>query len=583
MRSHAHERFVPRAHWSAVAHWVPLALALTPTAAAWAQGSLPLPRPGDERPELPDFEPPERRPGKVLPPLRLPEEPDLLGMAGGVRVFVRSYEVVGNTVLAPEEIQALTEPYTGRAVSFAELVELRDRLTLAYVERDYETSGAEIPEQRIDDGIVRIRIVEGLLSEIHVESDGRFRKSYFERRLRRSTAGPVNVRTLEERLQLFQKDPRIRQVVAQLTPGERRGESMLQVEVMETPPYWVQVGFDNAESPSVGAEGGHASFRFDNLGGVGDRFDVVYRGTPGLQDVTAGCEIPFTDWDTSFGTHFRRAWSEVIEQPFDALDIKSESETYGLSLRQPLYRSASTDLTLSLVGEWRRSQTFLFGDGFAFAPGPSANGVAKVAVLRFGQEWAYSGRRQAFAARSLLSFGLPILGATENSGREIPDGEYFAWLGQVQGARRFDLLDLELVGRVDLQLADSPLLSLEQLSIGGAYTVRGYRENTLVRDNGVIGSLELRVPVWRRPESAFSFELAPFVDAGKSWNTDRPNDGPETLLSVGIGGRFAFTHRVQLQVYWGHDLKRVETAGAAAGDYNLQDDGIHLALTLEWP
>lgn len=139
------------------------------------------------------------------------------------------------------------------------------------------------------------------------------------------------------------------------------------------------------------------------------------------------------------------------------------------------------------------------------------------------------------------------------------------------------------MARADLQLSDSPLLSLEQLSMGGALTVRGYRENTLVRDNGAIGSLELRLPVWRRPESAFSFVVAPFFDAGRSWNTDRPNDGPKTLLSVGVGGRFAFSHRAQLQVYWGHPIKDVQTAGGAAGEYNLQDDGIYLSLTLGWP
>lgn len=562
---------------------------LSGATSALAQGGLPIPRPGDERPALPGFEPPERRPGKVLPPLRLPDEADTLGLAAGQRIFVRSYRISGNTAIPTAELEALTRPYANRDVSFAELAELRDRLTLAYVERGYVTSGAEMPDQRIEDGVVQLRIVEGRLSAIRVESDGRFRPAYFERRLRRTARGPIDVNAIERRLQLFQKDPRIASVQARLIPGEQRGESLLRVDVLESPPFLLQAGFDDYTSPSVGELGGRGHFAFDNAVGWGDHFDLLLLGTPGLWDLSSGYEIPFTDWDTSVAVHLRRAWSRVIEEPFDALDIESEAETYGLGFRQPVYRSATSELALTLVGEWRRSQTFLFRQGTAFVPGPDSNGVARVVPLRFGQEWSYSGRSQAVAARSLLSFGLPILGATENPDflptipGKIPDGEYFVWLGQVQAARRFAFLDLEILARLDLQLSDSPLLSLEQLAMGGASTVRGYRENTLVRDNGVIGSIELRVPIWRRPESPFSFELAPFFDGGHSWNTDRETLGPEGLLSIGIGARMAFSHHARFQIYWGHRLESVTTAGAAAGDSTLQDDGIHLALVLEWP
>jgi hemolysin activation/secretion protein len=199
-------------------------------------------------------------------------------------------------------------------------------------------------------------------------------------------------------------------------------------------------------------------------------------------------------------------------------------------------------------------------------------------VLRFGATWGYSSRTQAVAARSLFSIGLDLLGATRNPGG-LPDGRFFAWLGQVQWARRFaSILDATLVARADVQLSDRPLLGFEQFAIGGRNTVRGYRENRLVGDNGVVGSLELRVPIpmpsWRewRPH----FELAPFFDAGHSWNTDRPELGEQTLLSVGVGGRLFLTHDMLFRVYWGHPLKDV----ASLGESSLQDDGISLGL--EW-
>ena len=56
----------------------------------------------------------------------------------------------------------------GREVSAADLETLRDRLTLAYVQRGYVNSGVVLPDQAIDDGLVTFQAVEGRLSEIIV-------------------------------------------------------------------------------------------------------------------------------------------------------------------------------------------------------------------------------------------------------------------------------------------------------------------------------------------------------------------------------------------------------------------------------
>jgi hemolysin activation/secretion protein len=52
----------------------------------------------------------------------------------------------------------------------------------------------------------------------------------------------------------------------------------------------------------------------------------------------------------------------------------------------------------------------------------------------------------------------------------------------------------QLWGKVQGQLADGPLVSSEQISVGGLDTVRGYYESEVLGDNGVVGNLELRSP-----------------------------------------------------------------------------------------
>jgi len=567
----------PGARWIAALALLALAAALAPIAAV-AQPALPLHRPGDDRPALPSFEPPEQAPGNILPPVPVPSRPDTAGLSGGLRVHVREIRVTGNTALSDTEIAEITQPYVERELGYADLVDLTDALTLAYAGHGYVSSGAVLPEQSLSDGVVEIWVVEGKLAGMTIETDGRFRESYIRTRLRRAAKPPVNVKQLEEALQILQQDPRIERIDASLLPTEMRGESWLQVRVSEASPYRVYLEGNNYEPPSVSMGNGLARLGWGNLSGFGDSIELEYTGSSGLHQLDGRYEVPLTEWDTSLALFFEQYWSEVIEDDFEQFDIDSRSQTYGVSLRQPVYRTESSSVSLFLTGEWRRSKTYALGHGFPFVPGPSENGVSKIAVLRFGQEAVYRSRNLAFAARSTLSFGLDVLGATDNPSG-IPDGQYFAWLGQFELARRFAFLDAQIIARADVQLTDSPLLGLEQFAIGGHYSVRGYHENTLVRDNGLVGSLELRLPFFTRSEGVPWLEIGPFVDAGYSWNEDRASDGPTTLVGVGIGARVNFTDRIRLLVEWGEALKDVDREG----DFRLQDHGVHLSLGVSFP
>jgi hemolysin activation/secretion protein len=94
------------------------------------------------------------------------------------------------------------------------LNELRDRLTLLYVDAGYLNSGAVLPDQDVAEGVVEFHIVEGRLTDLRVEGNRWFRTGYLERRIRRGAHTPLDVADLENELQLLQQDPRIRRVDA---------------------------------------------------------------------------------------------------------------------------------------------------------------------------------------------------------------------------------------------------------------------------------------------------------------------------------------------------------------------------------
>jgi hemolysin activation/secretion protein len=549
------------------------ALLLSP--AAWAQVGV---RPGDERPDLPGLETPPEAPKLILPPIP-PLRPAERGRLGAEPLlFVQAYRFEGNTAFTDLELEQIAAPWTAREVSSADLQALRDALTLHYVNAGYVTSGALIPDQSPQDGVVEIRIVEGRLAAIEVEDPGWLRAGYVRSRLARAAHQPLDVIALEERIQLLQQDPHIEKIAAELRPTSEPGQALLHVKVEEATPWSVLLESNNYQPPSIGPYGGHFVLGWNDVTGFGDAISATFDVTESLREFDVFYSIPLTRYDTALELAAQVTRSKVIEDPFDELDIESETESYAITLRQPLYGTLETTLAAFLTGEWRRSQNFLLGEGYPFVPGPDEDGVAKLALMRFGQDAAWRDRSQVVALRSMFTFGLNALGATRNSGSDVPDGTFVAWLGQLQWARRFDSLwGIEALFRTDLQLSTQPLLGLEQFAVGGHATVRGYRENQVVRDQGVVSSIELRIPVWRSSLGQPIVQLAPFFDIGHSWNKKRETNGPKTLPAVGIGLRWAVSRFIHAEIYWGQNLNDVITSG------DLQDHGVQFALRTFFP
>ena len=497
-----------------------------------------------------------------------------------VRVFVREIRISGSTVFSPEELAKISAPYVNREVNSEDLEALRVALTLHYVNNGYVTSGAILPDQSIADGVVSYQIIEGRLSGIEVTGNRWFRSSYLQKRFYLDAGPPLNVNALQNRLQLFLEDPRIQRLNADLKPGVTRGEGILDVRVEERTPYRILSEYNNYQSPSVGENRGLVTLEHDNLTGNGDMLMAQYGRSRGLNPLLDfKYSLPFTAYDTTISTEYRKNTLSVVEQPFQELDIKSKSDIYTLTLRQPVYRTLNSELDLELIGERLWLQTSLLDEDFSLEPG-AHHGRSVVAALRTAQQFVYRSQDQVIAARSRVSFGLNALGATINK-NGLPDGIFTAWLGEFQWVRRLGLLDMYSIFRSSFQLSDAPLLSLEQISVGGRYSVRGYRENTLLRDQGILTSLETRLPVVRDTFFADYLELAQFFDFGRGWNRNRPTIDPKQIYSVGAGLRWALTLprpiriRPQFEMYYGYRLKKVLNPMDS-----LQDHGFHLQFVL---
>ncbi|WP_334821263.1 ShlB/FhaC/HecB family hemolysin secretion/activation protein [Nostoc sp.] len=602
------------------------ALAQVPINAPSAQNLPPnLPPPRDV---VPPLSPP---PQPQLVPSPLPEDPlrnqpPPQPQNGSIQVvpdtfFVTKFQFEGSTVFKDEELlQAMevvlyspeeldeksrceqlsgklvkqpplrrlprTEKEAPRQLSFAQLLKARSAITQLYICKGYITSGAIIPaEQELPPGggVVKIQLVEGSLEGIKITGTRRLNRSYIRSRLERANQKPLNRDRLLEALNLIQQNPRIESLSAELSAGTRFGTNLLEVNVKEANTFHGQINLDNSRSPSVGSFQRSARLWEDNLFGIGDTISLFYANTDGSNEVNVSYTLPLTPQDTTLTFDYDHTSNNIIEKPFNQLDIVSNSDRYQLTLRHPFIQTPTKELAIGLTLSQQRSQTFLgFKDsegkdigGFPLSPGADNQGRTRITTLRFFQEWTQRGNRSVLALRSQFSFGLPIFDATINDlGNDVaPDSEFFAWRGQGQWVRSL-APDTFLVLRGDIQLADRRLVSLEQFGVGGIFSVRGYRQDQLLADNGVFGSIELRVPILRIREARALLQVVPFFDVGTAWNNFEGADpDPSWLASVGLGLRFEMSDRLDARLNWGIPLISADSNGNT-----LQEQGLYFSV-----
>jgi hemolysin activation/secretion protein len=541
-------------------------------------GQLPrqeLPPPQDILPSQPQPQQPPQ------PPQPLPSPEDLLPSTPPSspiapnriinNVKVQKFEVIGSTVFSQEQFQEILAPFTNKTLSFAELLQARSAVTQLYIDAGYITSGAYLPPQRIRDGVVEIQVVEGTLEEIKITGTKGLNPNYIRSRLARNTTSPLNRDRLLESLQLLQQNPLIANLSAELSAGTRPGASLLEINVTEADSFNTILTIDNGRSPSVGSFRRRIQLRKANLLGIGDGLSLGYTNTDGSDGFDINYTLPFNSRDGTVQLAYGITSSDVIEPPFDLLNIESESSYFEINLRQPLLQTPTQEFAFGLTASRQESEisSLIELPGFPpteippaeLSPGADDEGKTKVSALRFFQEWTARSDREVTTFRSQFSFGVDAFDATTND--NAPDSNFFAWRFQGQWLRLL-AEDTLLLVRGDLQLANQGLVPLEQIGIGGFGSVRGYRQDILLADNGAFASAEVRLPIFRIPQQEVVLQIIPFIEFGTVWNSDKNNGDrikpdPDTIASTGLGLQWQQGNRFTARFEWGIPLVSVDS------------------------
>lgn len=404
-------------------------------------------------------------------------------------------------------------------------------------------SRAYVPEQDIRGGELVIEILEGHIERIQINED-RARD-----RAAALTAFPfmrgqrLNLRDIEQGLDQINRLPSNRATV-KLMPGKHPGESVARINNPAGKPYRLSARFDNAGQRSTGTERRGLALELDNPLGLNDQWAVSYLednlsgSGRGQRSLSGYFTAPLGYWTLSYhGSYFK--YTSSINALNDRFQTSGDSLTHSLGLNRVIYRDAATKAGLDARLIVKDTNNFLQGNRIEagsrrlsiFHAGVNYSRKLWGGVASLDLAWEHG--IKAFNARR----DPPSLGPGEAS------AQFEKRITSLNFSRPFRMNDLDMHYNlaINAQWSDDNLFSSEQISLGGQYSIRGFKENIALGDTGVYMRNEVSVrlprvtiPFW----SALLGELQGFMayDAGmlRRDRTDPLEQGRLSGIATGL-------------------------------------------------
>ena len=509
----------------------------------------------DEAIQLPTTDaPPVRLP--TITPSPIPSE----SISAEATIVVSDFIFDGNTVISSQELSAIAAAYTGRDVTSLALRALEDEITALYVEKGYVTSFAYVStlgNQGFDPAAaaLTVKVVEGQLEEIKVSGAPRLER-YVTNRLKQATSPALNQADLEESLRLLQLDPLIQSISVNLVEGNLGPSSILLVDVVAAPTTSLLIGVNNGNSPLSGRFEQGGRMRLSNLTGLGETVSAGYYRSEGSDQYDLDLSIPVNVRDGRVGFEFAEFDSQIIEAPFDVFDIRSQNRSYRAGYQQPVVSRAddSSVEELALGLSVARLESDFTVEGFLVSPNAEDSPRTRVNEISFSQEYLQQTRGSVVVALSSLSVGSD----TEQS------SEYLRWNGQAAWLRRFGKNSFSLQGRA--QFSANELPPIVQFSLGSLRATQGFRQRSLLSDNGVTTTAELQLPFVEAP---VRLSAIPFFETGVGWDNGSRGDRTDFFVAPGIGLQLDFAN-FGARVDYALPLTDVDETGDSRIGFQLQ-------------
>ena len=486
-----------------------------------------------------------------------------LGLKEGATFTLKAISVENATAFAKGDLESDYKEYIGKKVSLATLNQITAKITAHYRNAGYILSRAVLPPQRISDGSVKVRIVEGFVSKVVFEGAPVTSGLLNEYADKIRNAKPLDAATLERYLLLIEDLPGIK-AQAVLRPSATPGASDVVITLSEKT-IDGSVTADNRGSRYIGPFQGSVTAGANNLLGLYDRTQVRLLSTANVHEETFG-QISHEEQLDAEGTKLTLTAGHTHTKPgykLKDLDIKGVDDSYSAAISHPFIRSRQTNLYGNFQFDIRNTDT-----DFLFTP---LNGD-RLRVARAGGSYDFVDSFLAVnKVEAQLSKGFGWWDDAAPDARSRANGRTSFYKGTANASRLQPITGpFGLLFATTGQVASDALLSAEQFGLGGANFGSAYDPSEITGDSGVAGRVELQYSQSGGIELIPSYQLYTFYDIGKVWRRN-PSVGTkeaESIASMGFGTRFNIMDPLSGNLEFAIPMTRAVSANDTQGNGN---------------
>ncbi|MDN7880916.1 ShlB/FhaC/HecB family hemolysin secretion/activation protein [Burkholderia aenigmatica] len=466
-------------------------------------------------------------PAPAAPDLAVPAPGDAPAPAavGGPRIAVSAFDIEGNQAIDAASLHAVLADLVGRELDFAALNEAAGRITAYYRKHGYVLARAYLPHQDIENGIIRIAVVEGRYERVELRNRSRVLDGVLRQPLGAVQAGDiVRGAALERTLTLLDELPGVA-AKGTLRAGRQPGTTDLLIDAEPGPFATGSLELDNFGDPLTGRYRATGGIAVNSPLRLGDQ--LTLRGLASNRNqhyYRAGYQVPVGPLATRIGV----GYSEMnyrLGGAFRPLGFHGRASVQSVFVTQPLLRGRRFGLTAQLLYENKN----LHDDYGVFDSVNDKNiGLWSFSVNGNSNDDAFGGGRTSFSA---------TLGIGRARGNDALDMNVYAKTHGSFTKLNVNALRLQSLGarfqfyaQFSAQLASRNLDSSEKFSLGGPYGVRGYALGAGSGDQGWQASAELRylaAPGW---------QVSTFVDTGRMQINKQPWRNERNTLQLSATG-----------------------------------------------
>ncbi len=276
----------------------------------------------------------------IRPKPALPEE----------AVLIRELNVIGSTIIAEKAILKLKKLYTNRKVRGKEMQQIADRITRAYSRHGFITSYAYVVAEKLNDGVLELKVVEGKTGTVTIQGNKYFSTKVLRKKIPLEEGGPFNMIELTRGLSKINRH-RDRKASLKLDPSADGTVTDITITVKDNLPLHTILAADNYGSEYILYKRYKVYFIHNNLTGHDDSASIKIQRTEGDAHQLADLDyyIPLSNnWkllfyimpyktevyyykdnkDTDFEKHARKSYFNFYQTLIDEPDCELVS-SYG--------------------------------------------------------------------------------------------------------------------------------------------------------------------------------------------------------------------------------------------------------------